>query len=136
MLRNLLIGSTIIVLTCLIHSGLTQWISVLVRKGIDKKRYKRLLLIDVVVLIIIFVSLIEATVWAAYYFSAATFASIEEALYFSVVTFTTLGYGDVTLPVGHRLLGALEAANGIILFGWSTALVISAIQKLHFGSAR
>ena len=59
------------------------------------------------------------------------FDSLEPALYFSTVTFTTLGYGDITLTEGWRLLSAFEAANGIILFGVSTAFVFAMIQKIY-----
>jgi len=55
---------------------------------------------------------------------------LESALYFSMVTFTTLGYGDVTLSTDWRLLASFEAANGIMMFGWSTTLVAAFIQRL------
>lgn len=48
---------------------------------------------------------------------------------FMVVTLTTLGCGDVVLTEQRRLLAAIEAANGIIMFGWSTALVIAVVQR-------
>jgi hypothetical protein len=46
------------------------------------------------------------------------------------VTFTTLGYGDVTLGPDWRMLAAFEAANGLIMFGWTTALVIAYMQRI------
>jgi len=60
----------------------------------------------------------------------------EEALYFSLVTYSTLGYGDVILSDSHRLLGAFEAANGVIMLGWSTAIVVAALQKIYLKSTR
>jgi hypothetical protein len=47
-----------------------------------------------------------------------------------MVSFTTLGYGDIVLGEGWRLLASFEAANGIILFGWTTALIFAFIH--HF----
>lgn len=55
----------------------------------------------------------------------------ETALYFSTVSFVSLGYGDVLLPRQWRLVGAIEAANGIILIGWSTAFLISIIGRVR-----
>ncbi len=55
---------------------------------------------------------------------------MERSLYFSTVTFTTLGYGDITLQERWQLLSSLEAVNGIILFGVSTAFVFGVIRKL------
>ena len=45
------------------------------------------------------------------------------------VTFTTLGYGDIVLPDRWRLLSSFEAANGIIMFGWTTAVVMYVVQR-------
>ena len=54
----------------------------------------------------------------------------RDALYFSLVTYTTLGYGDVTLNAEWRVLAAFEAVNGIIMFGWTTALIVAVVQRL------
>jgi voltage-gated potassium channel Kch len=79
------------------------------------------------------VSLLDAVLWAHAYLGVGAIEQLEEALYFSMVTFTTLGYGDVTLPPDWRLLASFEAANGIIMFGWTTALVAAVIQRLAPG---
>ena len=44
---------------------------------------------------------------------------------------TTLGYGDVTLSDQWRLLSSFQAANGTIMFGWTTALIVAAVHKLY-----
>ena len=62
---------------------------------------------------------------------AMFFVSLLDAvLYFSMVTFTTLGYGDVTLDPSWRLLASFEAANGIVIFGWTTALIVAYVQRI------
>jgi hypothetical protein len=48
-----------------------------------------------------------------------------------MVTFTTLGYGDISLTSEWRLLSGLEAINGIMLIGWSTAMMFSLIQNIY-----
>jgi hypothetical protein len=53
------------------------------------------------------------------------------ALYFSTVTYSTIGYGDLTLPMHWRILGAVEGANGVILLGWSTAFFVSVVARLR-----
>lgn len=57
--------------------------------------------------------------------------TLEEAAYFSMETFTTLGYGDITLDKDWRLLSSFEAANGLLMFGWSTALIFAAVQWIY-----
>lgn len=69
-------------------------------------------------------------VWAAIFMLYDLFDSLEPALYFAVVTFTTLGYGDVTLPPDWRLLSGICAANGLLLFGLSTAFLVEFLRKL------
>ena len=59
--------------------------------------------------------------------------TVEAAAYFSTVAFTTLGYGDIILAPPFRLLSAFQAANGLFLFGWSTALVFAVFQWIYRG---
>lgn len=52
------------------------------------------------------------------------------AFYHSVVNFTSLGYGDIVMSEDWRLLGALEAANGVLMFGLTAGLVLSVMSPL------
>ena len=76
--------------------------------------------------------LAEVWIWACTYLAVSASEGLEQAVYFSMVTFTTLGYGDVLLDERWRLLASFEAANGIIMFGWTTAIVIAAVQRIYF----
>ena len=71
-------------------------------------------------------------VWAATYLSIDAIEGLEKAIYFSMVTYTTLGYGDVLLDENWRVLASYQAANGIIMFGWTTAIVMYAIRNVYF----
>ena len=88
-------------------------------------------------LLLFLAALIEIGFWAMAYLWLGALTGIEPALYFSAVTFTTLGYGDVVLDSSWRLLASFEAVNGIIMFGWSTALIVGLVQRVfvHQGSA-
>jgi hypothetical protein len=76
------------------------------------------------------VSCLESLLWAVAYLALGALRGFEEALYFSLVTFTTLGYGDRTLQEEWRILAALQAASGIIMFGWTTAIIVALIQRM------
>jgi len=76
---------------------------------------------------------IEAAIWACFYWSSGALPAFADAMYFSLVTFTTLGYGDVVLGPEWRILAAFEAANGIIMFGWTTALVVAVAHGMRVG---
>ena len=67
--------------------------------------------------------------WAVMLLWLGEFSNLESALYFSVVTFSTLGYGDIVLDHQWRLLGAMASVNGIILFGWTTAVVVAVLTS-------
>ena len=58
------------------------------------------------------------------------FQEFANAFYHSAVNYTTLGYGDLLMTPSWRLLGPLEAANGALMFGVSTAMVFAVIQRL------
>ena len=83
------------------------------------------MLISALVLMMFYASLFEALIWALTYLAVGAISGLEEALYFSTVTYTTLGYGDVLLDQSWRLLASFQAANGIIMFGWTTALIVA-----------
>lgn len=73
--------------------------------------------------------IVQVWLWAGLYIWLGEFTDLETALYFSTVTISTLGYGDIVLSPDWRLLGAIEAASGILLFGWSTAVLVAVIMR-------
>lgn len=79
------------------------------------------------------VAVLTAEIWlyAVAYLAVGALGDFEAALYFSTTSFTTLGYGDVVLDARWRLLGAIEGANGLLLFGWSTAFLISVTGRMR-----
>ena len=77
---------------------------------------------------------LEAGLWALLYLFdplVAELPDLETAFYFSMVTFTTLGFGDVVLTGPWRMLASIQAANGVIIFGWTTALIFYFIQRIY-----
>ena len=71
--------------------------------------------------------------WAFLFIISGAIDGLEPAVYFSLVTFTTLGYGDITLDESWRILSALCAANGLLLFGFSTAVLVELMRRLQHG---
>jgi voltage-gated potassium channel len=78
----------------------------------------------------------EIWAYACLYLVLGEFDGLEAALYFSTTTFSTLGYGDITLSHGYRLVGAIEGANGFLLIGWSTAFLVSVTNRMGLLEAR
>ena len=74
--------------------------------------------------------ILQVVMWAlVYHFDWGEFADFRSAIYFSLASFTTLGATDLALPPEHRMIGALEAAAGMLMFGWSTALLVGVVQR-------
>ena len=73
---------------------------------------------------------LQMGIWAVLFLLLGEFADFSSALYHSAVNFSTLGYGDVVMSPRWRLLGPLEAANGILMFGVSTGVITSAIVDI------
>jgi hypothetical protein len=130
------LGALLLITTTAVHAGAM----VLALRGIkithasrwgDRSALTRVGLISFLVVIMFLASFIESGIWALTYLGLGALSGLEEALYFSMVTFTTLGYGDVTLSDQWRLLSSFEAANGTIMFGWTTALIVAAVHKLY-----
>jgi hypothetical protein len=94
-------------------------------------RMAKVLLTSLSVLWVFFALGLYIWVWAGLYLYVQALPDLESALYFSTVAFTTVGFGDVVLPREWRLLSAFQAANGFILFGWSTAFIFEIISKLY-----
>lgn len=134
MLHQLLVGFVMIVATTLIHAaGMSvalRWLGFSYGRGLHLNSFLvRSLVVATLIVILNAAIFFEAAVWGMTYLALGAFSDFEEALYFSTVTYTTLGYGDVVLEDRWRLLSSVEAANGLIIFAWTTALIIMALRR-------
>jgi hypothetical protein len=134
-LESLMIAGGMIALTVFMHFlGLAGLIHVLSGESARRIRAGDALLKALTILFVVFglIALHGAEMWAyAFLFLALdAFATMEEALYFSITSFTTVGYGDLVIASDLRLIGALEAVNGFILIGWSTAFLVSVTARM------
>jgi hypothetical protein len=74
--------------------------------------------------------LTEIALWALLFVMCGEFSDFPTAYYHSAVNYTSLGYGDIIMSPSWRLLGPLETADGMLLFGVSTAMIFAVIQRL------
>lgn len=82
---------------------------------------------------LVLLHIVEVLIWAAAYRllpQIQSLATFEEAVYFSAVAFATIGFGDVVIDGHWRMLGAIQGMVGVLLFGWSTALLFAVVQRL------
>ncbi len=74
--------------------------------------------------------LIQVGLWAGLFQWLGEFDTFETAFYHSAVNFSSLGYGDLVMSPRWRLLGAIEATSGILMFGLSTGVGFAVINTL------
>jgi hypothetical protein len=92
--------------------------------------WKTVAIMIVITLVMAAVHLVEIAMWSTAFLASGEIQTFEKAFYFSAQNYTSLGYGDITLPEPWRLLGPLEAINGLLLFGLSTAAMFAALSRL------
>ncbi|MEO1615793.1 MAG: potassium channel family protein [Planctomycetota bacterium] len=138
MLLAILTGLLLTMATVAIHSaGTSWWIAKLRQRGKEDETGASLRtnwLLSTTATLLLSLQLIEVLVWALVYLLIPTIEGIqtlEEAIYFSTVTFTTLGYGDVTLSGNWRMLSAIQGATGLLICGWSTAILLAVVQAIR-----
>ena len=71
----------------------------------------------------------EVIVWSFAYMMVGIASPGADLVYFAFVNYTTLGYGDVTPIERWQLLGPMTAMNGVLLFGWSTAVIFAVLRR-------
>src|SRR5215813_2251642 len=131
----LLVGSSAIICTIVIHG-------MALSAGVDLFRRERRLgragtifwkdvaIVTLTVTIALAAHLIEIALWAVLFLFSGEFSEFGAAYYHSAVNYTTLGYGDIVMSAAWKVLGPMEAADGMLMFGISTALVFALIQRL------
>ena len=72
----------------------------------------------------------QIAVWAAVFRLGGEFADFQTAFYHSTVNFAAIGYGDIVMSEQARLLGALEAVNGVMMFGLTTGLLFAVLNAI------
>lgn len=133
MLRQILFGGAVSAVNIAIHAFvMTIVVQVAQRVSATNKVGSSTYLIVVMiptVLVLMLTHMVEITVWAFSYFIASAAPEGADRLYFAFVNYTTLGYGDVIPVARWRLLGPMTAMNGVLLFGWSTAVIFEVLRK-------
>lgn len=135
LLNNLGLGTLMCVLTVLTHFwGLVMltYLMGLSRHHLrpHEGRVRQALVLLLVILGLFALHTIEIWGYALAYYLLDEFGSFEAALYFSTSAFTTVGFGDLVMTPQWRMLSAIESANGWILFGWSTAFMLTVTTRL------
>src|SRR5215475_13949041 len=128
-----LVGAIVSVINIMIHALVTVGAAGIARRaGLRHTKRPRLHLMTVMAATaatLMVAHTLEMLVWTLAYAIVGAAPGGSELLYFAFVNYTTLGYGDITPVPAWRLLGPMTAMNGILLFGWSTAVLFEVLRK-------
>ncbi|HET6978905.1 MAG TPA: ion channel [Pyrinomonadaceae bacterium] len=135
MLAEISIAAAIVSACLIIHvTGILLMAEWLLRKRDDFERNASTrhfaVLMVTLFAAVMFLHLLQTTLWAAFFYTQNLFSDFETSLYFSMVSFATIGYGDVLLPRRWRLLGVIEGFSGVLLCGISTAFIFAVINAV------
>lgn len=133
MLLQILVGSSICVLNIVIHALLTVTTIRVARVFSERNSLHPWLQLVTIMITTVFVlmgaHMLEVFVWSIAYAAVNVAPEGSDLVYFAFVNYSTLGYGDVVPVARWRLLGPMAAMNGILLFGWSTAVIFEVLRR-------
>ncbi|MGB4075879.1 potassium channel family protein [Pseudomonas sp.] len=134
MFLNLLIGLPVMMLCLLLQAVM---VALSLRRYVEYRHSlnqpspgSTILVLGMVMLLLLVGNFLQMAIWAVLFVVLGEFESFAQALYFSGVTFATVGYGDFVLSPPRQLLSPIEAANGILMFGVSTAVMTTALNDV------
>ena len=137
-IEAVLFGSCILVIAVLFHSlGTVKLVQIIKKPQRPSAKwhgeYQKIAKISYVAVFLLVLHIIQIAIWAAVYrylIDIPMISTFSDAFYFSIITYTTVGYGDIVIAGEGRLLSGIESINGILMFGWSTALLFAAVQRM------
>lgn len=130
----LLVGVATTFFTIIVHALVLYAIIEAVRRYLLRGRagvfLRDMMLVMSTMLLALAGHFVEIALWALSFVLCGEFSSFAAALYYSAATYTTVGDGTIVISARWRLLGPLEAADGMLMFGVTTAMIFAVIQRL------
>jgi hypothetical protein len=129
-------GLPLIAVTVIIHAFGLAFMDVRVAKILNGNGTKRLperLSVTILGGTALFATVLhgfEGALWASAYMLLGAVADRKSAMLYSIGAMTTYGHADIHLQLKWQMMGTLEALNGWILFGLTTAFLFTVIQKV------
>ena len=139
MLRQFLVGAAATACAVAIHAlvmAIVVWaVRRVTARRTDLEQLRLIGIMIAAVLVLTAAHAAEVMVWALTYLLVDAAPPDADLVYFAFVNYTTLGYGDVVPVDRWQLLGPITAMNGVLMFGWSTAVIFEVLRKTSAGDA-
>jgi len=133
MLRQLLVGFTVsicnIVIHALVMAAVVQVVQFVSSRHNLSRWWHLAAVMAVTVSVLMAAHSSEVALWSLAYAIIGVAPAGADPVYFAFVNFTTLGYGDIIAVDRWRLIGPITAMNGVLVFGWSTAVIFEVLRR-------
>jgi hypothetical protein len=133
MLRQFLVGGAVSLCNITIHAMVMTVVVHVAQRASRRATWLPPLHLTAVMIATVSVLMVahalEVAVWALAYAIVGAVPAKADNMYFAFVNYTTLGYGDITPVARWQLLGPITAMNGILMFGWSTAVMFDVLRR-------
>jgi len=138
MLINLAIGLPTVLLCLVLQAAFTFWgVRYYIKQSHSDahaaKSFAQIRSLLVVMIVLVMGNFLQIMIWGLLFMALGEFKELYEAVYHSAVNFSSLGYGDVVMTKPWKLLGPLEAANGVLMFGLTGAALMAILQQMIRG---
>jgi hypothetical protein len=129
---QLTVGAVCCLINIAIHAAIMAWVVTAARRASHATarlgaRQHHIAVMSAAVLVLLVAHALEVAVWAIVY-RLVDLVPVGDGFYFAFVNYTTLGYGDILPNPEWRMLGPITAMNGVLLFGWSTAVIFEVLR--------
>ena len=136
MFVQIALGSALLVLSVMtagISFWILEWRLARLRPWLIKAPHqpKLMVVLCVTALWVLIQMTVAVWMWAFTFMVLGIFETPETSVYFALVAFTTLGFGDILLPIEWRLLGGMASMNGLLNIGLVTAAMVETLRQLR-----
>ena len=134
-LNNLMIGIPAMLLCLIVQAAVAFWsVRYYIRQSIVGAKQRKFLAglrtLLIAMLAMLFGNFVQIILWGSLFLWLGEFSELYDAVYHSAVNFSSLGYGDIVMTENWKLLGPLEAVNGVLMLGMSAAALMVILQHL------
>ena len=133
MLRQLLVSIAVSLCNIAIHAivmAAVLWVArIASERAMSHRSFQLIAVMTATVSVLMVAHIAEVVVWTFAYAIVGVAPPGTDLIYFAFVNYTTLGYGDVTPLQRWHLVGPMTAMNGVLLFGWSTAVIFDMLRR-------
>jgi len=129
---NFMVGLPAMLLCLAVQAAIAFWCVryYIHRVQAEQHPHTGLLPLLVAMVAMTFGTFLQVTLWGLLFLWLGEFTELYEAVYHSAVNFASLGYGDIVMAKQWKLLGPLEAINGVLMLGMSAAALMAMLQHM------